>query len=239
MAENKNRVLFIPGVIAPTFRGSWSYFHNVEEIAKKSNLEAIVCPLPTWGSIETRAPILREFIQNHLKNQNFHVVAHSKGGVDFRYLLQEQPELVSQIKSLTSISVPYKGSPIADFFSTLLGPLKKIGLFPHFFATLQELKSSSMKGIWTKDFEFPIFYIGARINSLNKTYPLFWLTHYLINKKEGDNDGLVSLDSCKHGKRISIEHADHIALIGHFFIKYRAFNYDKFLKKIFENIKSI
>jgi hypothetical protein len=51
-----------------------------------------------------------------------HIVAHSMGGLDSRYLLSPVSEnkLVAPVQSLTTISTPHQGSPIADIIDKLM-----------------------------------------------------------------------------------------------------------------------
>ena len=63
------------------------------------------------------------------RNQKTHIVAHSMGGLDSRYLLSPVSEkrLVAPVRSLTTISTPHQGSPIADLIDKPLDLLP----FPH------------------------------------------------------------------------------------------------------------
>jgi len=240
MPENsKFPILLIPGVIAPAYGKFWEYFYKIPQfLTQELGYKVYVCPLPKWGDYKTRSEILKNFIQKKLPQQKFHIIAHSKGGVEARYLL-EQNLFLDQIASFTSISCPYNGSTAASFFYKLFYPLKWLSYFKPLMDSLYELQPRFYQKLWTKnenDYSFPIKYVCAQIPKpiLFKTYPLFWLTSYLINKNEGSNDGFVSKQSTQFGTLIAEYKTDHIGLIGQFYGKTRGFSYIEVYRKILD-----
>lgn len=67
-----------------------------------------------WGSIEENAQAIREKIQEVLEEQScgkVNIIAHSKGGLDSRYLITVLG-MGDKVASLTTISTPHRGSQL-------------------------------------------------------------------------------------------------------------------------------
>ena len=70
-----------------------------------------------WASIETNAEQIAQRIDEILLASGAHkvnIIAHSKGGLDAKYMIQ-QMDMAKQVASLTTLCTPHKGSPIASF----------------------------------------------------------------------------------------------------------------------------
>ena len=78
-----------------------------------------------WGTIEGNAEIIREKIgeilrENHCGRVN--IIAHSKGGLDARYLISGL-HMEDQVASLTTISTPHRGSELLNLLNRLPDPV--------------------------------------------------------------------------------------------------------------------
>ncbi len=74
-----------------------------------------------WGTIEGNAGIIREKIlevlqENHCDKVN--IIAHSKGGLDARYLIAGL-HMADQVASLTTVSTPHRGSELLNLLNRL------------------------------------------------------------------------------------------------------------------------
>jgi triacylglycerol lipase len=72
--------------------------------------------VPPVDSVATRAAALATQIDAFIaanRLDRVHVIAHSMGGLDSRYLLSTL-QRGAKIKSLTTLSTPHRGSPLAD-----------------------------------------------------------------------------------------------------------------------------
>lgn len=222
----KNPILFIPGVIAPYQKGHWKYFNELELIMSSPYY---IAPLDNWGTLEQRSKELKNYIDQESNLLKFHIISHSKGGLDLEYLLDHYPEYEDRIISHTSLSCPYQGSIIAYVFWLISFPLGFIGRM--------KVIRSTLKQLFPKEKTYPKrsyreYYIGAYLGFLSPTYPLFWLTNIFILLSEGPNDGFVSVKSSKKGELLHLYKTDHIGLIGHFFTRKRKNILKNILKKI-------
>lgn len=223
----KDPILFIPGVIAPYKMGRWDYFNNIDHIMESAYY---IAPLDNWGTLEKRSSELLNYI-NQIQSEKFHVISHSKGGLDLEYLLEKKPELNNKILSHTSLSVPYQGSIIAFIFWILFFPFSFIPRMKTICMTLKELFPHDNN--YQIKSHYPEYCIHAYLGVFSLTYPLFWLTNLFLLLSEGANDGFVSIKSATKGEVLATYKSDHVGMIGHFFTKRRK----NTLKKILERIE--
>jgi triacylglycerol lipase len=151
--------------------------------------------------------------------QKTHVIAHSMGGLDSRFMLSPaNPNRITlPIRSLTTISTPHQGSPIADWLN------RGESLFQHlpFAAGTDPLQAAlehldiSLDGLrdlttdhcqdFTKKFvnhpDVAYFSVaGSGRGSFPETAAGFLLFHHHILAKTGQaNDGLVTIESARFG----------------------------------------
>lgn len=156
--------------------------------------------------------IIEQYIKQHLSERSFHIVAHSKGGVDTFFWFQSS-QFKSNVLSFVAMASPFKGTKLANF---LLAPLR---FFPGVSSVKKSLNCLSLHQIekYTIGEELPqSACIISRIKSLKGIYPLLYISYLFLKIFEGDNDGVVSVNSSKKGKFLGEFYCDHPGLIGHF-----------------------
>ena len=109
-------ILLAHGLFGFSKLGPLSYFNGVRRCfdAECAFLTPDVEPA---GSIKERAAQLEQAIPPELRHDGagIHIVGHSMGGLDARYLMSSKGlGRASWIASLTTISTPHRGSPLAD-----------------------------------------------------------------------------------------------------------------------------
>ncbi len=104
-----------------------SYFNGVRELYEKEyqqtagpwTLRVEAPTLPACESVRNRAAILQCHILKILASlpakTRVHLVAHSQGGLDARWMIGKRDGLVPPIASLTMIATPNGGTILADF----------------------------------------------------------------------------------------------------------------------------
>src|SRR5262249_54237488 len=70
--------------------------------------------LSLTSGVEERAGQLRDFLAREARGEPVHLIAHSMGGLDSRYLISKL-NMAPRILSLTTIGTPHRGSPFADW----------------------------------------------------------------------------------------------------------------------------
>jgi triacylglycerol lipase len=112
-------LVFASGFLFPQRLLTHDYFRGV-----RAAFPAACFPrVPLTASIDARARALAAEITRFAfpdPLRPIHVVGHSMGGLDARYLLDRNLDgLASRIASLSTIGTPHRGSPIADL---IVGP---------------------------------------------------------------------------------------------------------------------
>lgn len=192
--------------------------------------------------VEIRAQQLKKEIDEVLKESHatkVHVIAHSMGGLDARYLISTL-KYQDRIASLTTLSTPHRGTPIADrllgnpseieqqFLSGLLNLLARVVNPTTTFSNSDALDSMrcltedyAMKEFNPNNPDSPSVYYqswGAempKVKQSNLLYEQLIQHHDTLFTLRGKNDGLVPVSSATWGTFRGVLDSDHIALAGH------------------------
>src|SRR5438270_12315808 len=113
------------GIFGFATLGPVVYFNGVRDrlTAKFPGLRIFAAQVAPDGTIERRGTELGQQIVEQMAaggaldpGEPVHIIAHSMGGLDARFLLSpaNPSNMSDRVTSLTTISTPHKGSPIAD-----------------------------------------------------------------------------------------------------------------------------
>jgi triacylglycerol lipase len=188
----------------------------------------------SWAAgVEKRASELKDDVIKILEKEGaekVNIIAHSMGGLDARHMLfnsRDSDRLHECVASLTTISTPHEGSPFADWGTENLPHVipiaQKLGLS---LKGLQDLRTDKCQ-LFNNDLNVIEFEKSCETKIKFQTYAgvqKFWgvfdalkLSFYIIEKEEGDNDGLVSIKSAKWRDRYFmglVENTDHLNELG-------------------------
>jgi triacylglycerol lipase len=187
-----------------------------------------------WASdVHTRADGLKKNLRDILRStgaKKVNIIAHSMGGLDARHMLfndRDAGRIHDSIGSLTTISTPHEGSPFADwglkYFNWLPEIFRRIGLD---LSGLKDLQTERCRR-FNRDPAVKAFEAECEAAIQFRTYAgkqNFWAVffllksaHRIIEKIEGENDGLVSVRSAlwreKYFQEI-VRNADHLNELG-------------------------
>lgn len=199
--------------------GSWQVKHYfpgiVEHLRAAGNCVAVAQVHPT-KSVAQRAQQLKRFIHCEFGTEKVHLVGHSMGGLDSRYMISRLG-MENQILTLTTIGTPHRGTAFADWgvkkFSRLLRPLLRFFHLPY--QAFFDLMTESCQQFNEEVVDAP----NVRYFSIAGKYdarligPEWWLPARIVREAEGDNDGVVSVHSARYGERTDIWDADHLNLV--------------------------
>lgn len=147
--------------------------------------------------------------------EKVNIIAHSKGGLDSRALIAENPSLVA---SLTTINTPHRGCEFADYFFHKLPEAQKQALAarynalatklgdvdPDFIAAVYDLTSTACAKFNEEVKDHPDIMYQSYGSVLRKArsgkFPLN-LTYNMVRHFDGENDGLVGTESFPWGER--------------------------------------
>ncbi|GAA6036149.1 hypothetical protein JCM8097_006641 [Rhodosporidiobolus ruineniae] len=202
-----------------------SYWVGVAEALEAMGCEVMIGRVPASASIEERATVLETLIAERFPGREVNLIGHSMGGLDGRYLISRLKPTAFKVASLTTISTPHRGSSFADYLlDDVLGAEK----VPAFLAVMRGL---GVPG-GGKAFENLTTHQMARFNEDTPDDPSvkyysygaefvatwsnpFYIPYNIITKREGPNDGLVSVKSAKWGEyRATLFDVNHLDLIG-------------------------
>ena len=111
----KYPIVLVHGVAAkqlPFFNA----FGRIDVELKKAGYKVFVSNHDGFGRIETNAEQLKVFIERVMKicgTDKVNIIAHSKGGLDSKYMIQNL-DMEDHVASLTTICTPHTGSLIAS-----------------------------------------------------------------------------------------------------------------------------
>lgn len=192
------------------------YFPGIEDALTAAGHPVGVPNLAKTRGVSHRAEQLRQFILDEFPNDNVHVIAHSMGGLDARYMVSRL-DMHERVLSLTTIGTPHRGSVFADWTLRKFGRTSKpllnfIGvptdawddLTTDFCARFNEQ---------TPDVPGVRYYSVAGSCPRELLMPIWRPASELVAEMEGANDGVVSVQSAKHGDDCEVWDADHMNLV--------------------------
>jgi triacylglycerol lipase len=258
-------IILAHGILGFRERFHVEYFAHIAEFFKELPAHVLLPEVDPTGGVSTRGEqlrfqILRAFEQGVLdSNGKTHILAHSMGGLDSRYILSPANpntttanDVAPHIASLTTISTPHRGSPVADLVA-----LKTVGKIPIFgaveaaaqvaglsegrFDQLLNRLGISLEGLLdlttesTRHFNDTFndnprvryFSVagGGRVEFPHTSALLLPFFLYIEATAQESNDGLVTVSSAKWGSfDAQIWPNDHADEVGHNLDDLRAFD---------------
>ncbi|KAK1247015.1 hypothetical protein MKX08_000817 [Trichoderma sp. CBMAI-0020] len=216
------------------------YWHGITQALTQNNCTVITASVPPTGSIEERAAklaadILAQTSKARASARATHaaaspstvnIVAHSMGGLDARYMISQLKPALQDVRvaSLVTIATPHRGSPFADYLVERgAGPLylprlysiiRRAGLGTSAFGQLTTRYMRDEFNPRVRDDEaVRYFSYGAAIDEPS-LLGAFRLPYGVVGRAEGENDGLVSVESSRWGVyRGTLMGVSHLDLI--------------------------
>lgn len=225
-----------------------SYWGRIPEMLKDKGCKVFYGGQDSCATIEDNAQLLKERIEQVLEEtcaEKVNIIAHSKGGLEARCLISTL-KMDGVIASLTTISTPHRGSAAIERIPDFL--LKTVGFFmnvwmrimgdknPDAYHAYLSFRADSAEKFNEENPDSPDVYYQSYAFSMRRDI-LLWFTHCIINKIEGENDGLVSVKSAEWGdfkgvkrsnSKRGISHCDEVDL-----------RRRRFTKKSGENVSDI
>ena len=184
-----------------------AYFRGIPEALRAAGYVVPEPPkLNPAGTIAQRAADLQHYLLDSTNRDvaggRVHIIAHSMGGLDTRYMIARLG-MAERIASLTTIGTPHLGSPIADLVASGVNPamltlVEKYGVNLRGISDLTSAACAAFNEEIADDPRVQYFAIAGRYDPQRVAgIPLgtLGLAHTVIRGKQGDNDGLVSVRS--------------------------------------------
>ncbi|GHT91300.1 hypothetical protein FACS1894140_1650 [Spirochaetia bacterium] len=112
----KYPVVLVHGIVAHDRQGRVDFWGRIPQTLKERGYKVFFGNTDALGDYESNAEILKTTIEKILRETNqekVNIIAHSKGGIDSRYLIWKY-NFGDKVASLTTISTPHHGAELAD-----------------------------------------------------------------------------------------------------------------------------
>lgn len=230
--NTKYPIVLVHGMVLKDFK-LFRAFRKIKDNLLEENIKVYVTNQDGVGSIENNAKQLKEEILEILKKENVdkvNIIAHSKGGLDSRYMISKL-NMDKHIASLTTLSTPHHGSKLS---SKLLSMPRWCAKFIAFWVNLfykinkdknpdilklgYQLKDDTMKEFNKEILNSPNVYYQSYSSDLsNKKSFLMFIPHLITKHLENvSTDGIVSVESSAWGdyKGNMKNNYDHAQMVG-------------------------
>lgn len=170
-----------------------------------------------FGTIAYNAQDIRKNILEIIREtdcEKVNIIAHSKGGLDSRYAISKLG-MDEYVASLTTISTPHHGCRFVDYACRLPESLYRLiaryfdhgfhkfgDTNPDFYTATHQFSTVLSRQFNEETPDSPKVYYQSYATKMRDCLsdPLLALPYCLIKPLEGDNDGLVSVESAKWGE---------------------------------------
>lgn len=192
-------------------------FAEEREYLRELGAEAFISSRDAFGSIESNADLLAQDIDRILSEtgkSKVYIIAHSKGGLDSRYLISKLG-YGEKVAALATIATPHRGTWIADTIAENVGDAEEImARVVDWFARMigdespdSEIAADQLTRPYMAEFNKEVLnHSSVRYVSYASTIteeypnPLWARVALAFSQEEGANDGLVSVSSAKWGE---------------------------------------
>ncbi len=226
----KYPVILVHGMMIRDFR-FYRSFRIIEEYLRDKGVKVYISNQDAIGTVKNNAEQLREHIDKICKEEGcdkVNIIAHSKGGLDARYLISTLA-YADKVASLTTLSTPHHGSKMSRKIMRMPKFLAKyiaffINLFyricgdksPDIYTLANEITDEAMLEFNEKNRNIDtVFYQSFASNVANeKDFVAFLpkkISEYLENES---TDGVVSYSSSLWGEHTGDMDCNHFRMVG-------------------------
>jgi triacylglycerol lipase len=196
--------------------GLINYWGRIPRFLSRHGIPIYYGGTDAWGSIEYNAEIIRDKITDILKEHKtdkVNIIAHSRGGLEARYLISTL-KMDYAVASLTTISTPHRGVRAMNItVKTPDGLYKFISFFvntwfkilgdkkPDYFTSSRQISELRCTEFNKQNPDSENVYYQSYAAKMKHPFsdPGFIIMNPFIQITDGDNDGLCPVDSAKWG----------------------------------------
>lgn len=232
MEKTKYPIILVHGMMAKDFP-FFPAFRVITDFLRTQGLSIYVSNQDGVGTIADNAAQLKQEIQEILTKENcgkVNLIAHSKGGLDARYLITRL-DMADRIASLTTLSTPHHGSRLSETLLKMPAFLAKTLAFfintffrlfrdqkPNVLALAEELTVESMERFNETIVNQPQVYYQSYSSTSPRKKAFIRYIPYKFSRhcEQDDTDGMVSVSSSQWGDyRGSMDgQIDHFQMVG-------------------------
>jgi triacylglycerol lipase len=199
--------------------GVWTvsrYFAGVPSFLRDAGNCVLAPNLSPTDSVAARAGQLRAYLLENSPEQPVHLIAHSMGGLDSRYMISRLG-MSERVLTLTTVGTPHRGTAFADWGVERFGRLVR-QLFGYFdvpagaFFDLTRHRCREFNEQTPDAQGVRYFSVAGRHNGEWAT-PEWLVPYHVVLQAEGPNDGIVSIASATYGEHTDVWEGDHLSLV--------------------------
>lgn len=215
MEQTKYPVVLVHGMIAKDFP-FWRAFRGITGFLKQQGIRVYVSNQDGIGAVATNAAQLKNELLQIMEKENcqkVNLIAHSKGGLDARYMISCL-DMADRVASLTTLSTPHRGSGLSAWILKIPNFLEKIIAFfadllfrllgdkhPDLLTLAYELTAEKMEDFNRRVLNAPQVYYQSFSSTATDKNAFLRSIPYNISRycEHDDTDGMVSVKSSKWG----------------------------------------
>ncbi|MBI9009079.1 MAG: alpha/beta hydrolase [Tenericutes bacterium] len=206
--DTKYPILLLHGM---GFKGTKhiGYWGRIPKVLEEHGAKVIIANQDANGSIEGNALQIEKLIEDIHLNKNVskvNIIAHSKGGLEARYLISSLGQQ-DRIASLTTLATPHNGSKTVDMLMRFPQFIIKFGckvvdLFfrvtgdksPQTYNSIVHFKTDMAKEFNKNNPDSQKVYYQSYAFVMKNIFSdfLMWFSWLIVYLKEGPNDGLLT-----------------------------------------------
>lgn len=212
-----------------------------------------------WGTIKYNAQEIKNTILQVLKKtgaKKVNIIAHSKGGLDARYVISKL-NMGDYVASLTMISTPHRGCKFVDiacklpdwFYRGVARLFDKYYRYrgdenPDFYTASRQFSTYNSKIFNEEVKDVQQVYYQSYVTALKSIFSDYVLSipYIIVKLIDGENDGLISIESAKWGEFKGVLRNKHRRGISHAdIVDFRRGDYKEFevIKKYIEIVSEL
>jgi triacylglycerol lipase len=192
------------------------YFPGIPKMLRDAGNRILTARLSPTAGVAERAAQLKALIDREVPDERVHVIGHSMGGLDSRYMISRLG-MAGRVLSLTTLGTPHRGSAFADWgvkrFRSLACPLLAFaGLSYQAFLDVTVGSCRRFNAEVPNAAGVRYFSVAGRLQP--NRVPWQWqVPSRILDRIEGENDGIVSTASARWGEGCEVWEGDHMSLV--------------------------
>jgi triacylglycerol lipase len=196
-----------------------NYWPGILDKLQQAGNRVLVPFLSPTGGVAARAGQLKAFILEQAPREPVHIIGHSLGGLDARYMISHLG-MAEHTLTLTTLGAPHRGTAFADWGVSRLERLVKpmlllLGMPTEGFYDVTTAKCRAFNQATPDAPGVRYFSVAARHDG-SYLNPEWLLPYHIVHRAEGDNDGVVSIASATWGEDLDVWEGDHLSLVNWF-----------------------
>ena len=193
------------------------YWGRIPEVLSAGGAVLYYGKQDCWAAVEENAKALKSRIRDILEEtgaEKINIIAHSKGGLEAR-MVASSLGMGEAIASITTVGTPHRGSKTVDRIMKAPDSLFNIASFavnnwigligdpkPDFYSVCQSFTTGYAERFNKENPDVPGIFYQSYAGVMKYPWSDINLStaHIVVKLIEGDNDGLVTVDSARWGQ---------------------------------------